>query len=259
MLNHYDSIILNHIYNYRITTLSVLHKALFPNKTLEEIRELCKLLRNKGFIGDAPLHPYENYYHLTKKAAKELYNDESKNVSEYLEIHQLVEAYAMLAFCCLQKIKRGKITEHKLLNEDKDLTINKIISVNDNKEKEVKIPSNNYYKDTVNGKKVIGWLKVDFGFHHERAAQRIYPIIKKRFKNEKWKRLIINGSFIITVATAWETKAQRLRECIRDDQKFKNKIYKCIKRDFPFEKDISFPLKVYVCEVPELKFFSTKY
>jgi len=257
MVNYCD-IILNHIYRYRITTLSVINILLFPDKSKEEIREICNSLINQKFIGVAQLNPYENYYYLTSKVAKERYNNKSKKASEFLEVHQLVEAYAMLAFCCLQNVKREKLPEHELIEIAKELTIKNIPKKIDTDTD--KIPSNNYFKDKDNGKNVIGWLKVDFGFNHERVAQRIYPIIKKRFNNKYWQRLIIEGSFIITIATGWKTKAHRLRENINDNLKFKQKICKYIKNDFnySFQKNESFPIKVNVCEIPELKSLNTK-
>jgi len=239
--------ILDHIYRYRITTLNVVNNYLFPEKSKQDVKKLYRSLRDKGLVKSASLHPHEHYYFLTEKASASVYRNKFKNVSGFLTEHQLLEKYSMLVFCCLQDVKRMKYTIDELQKNFPDL-----LSKN--------IPANNYFKDTNKGKPVIGWLKIDLGFNYERVAQRIYPILKKRLSNVSWSYIIQQGSFIITIATGWKSKAQKLREFIGDKDKFRQNIYNNLNRDFNFDlyKFEKIPIKVSVCEIPEIKPFVPK-
>jgi len=198
--------ILDHIFRYRISTAGIIQKLFFKDLTIQDVKKHLKELKHTGYIGNAQLTPYEYYYFLTEKTAQSLYSKTGKQFAGYLSDHYLGKTYAMLMFCCNGENKRQKFTFDEIQSS---------FFYAD------RIGTNKYYSEIIDGKEMIGEIKIDRGFNYRRVDQRLGSIINKKLKYDNWQLIIHEGHFMISIITPWEKKAEKLREGIISARKQK--------------------------------------
>jgi len=203
-INDQDRSILDHIFRYRMTTVSIIQKQFLKDLSEKDVKKYLKQLKNKGYIGRAHLTPYEYYYFLTEDTARSLYEKTGAQFAGFLNNHYLINSYAMLLFCCDNEQQRQKYTIDEIQSS---------VFYTEN------IGSNPYYSEVVDGKDMIGEVKLDRGFNYRRVDQRLGAMFKKKLKHDNWQLIIHEGHYMITFITAWEKKVEKLREAILSARK----------------------------------------
>lgn len=193
-----DEKVLEHIHRFRITTPQVLGKLFYPTETLEDVRYRYRELRRAGCVGVGQLYGHQPYYFLTHQAALDYFNDREAGP---LDEHRLIDAYAVLAFCCLSDPPRQRLTPREFSNDFPDLL-------------KPYPPSHGYYVDTGDTKTRLGLVKVDRAFNYQRSGLHLARIIQDRIKHPGWKRVIEHDDFAVTFVTAWAEKAKRIAEVL---------------------------------------------
>jgi len=200
-----DKKVMDHIYDYRITTCDVLKNLFFQGQDISFVKEYYGKLRDAGYLASAPLHPCKHYYYLTEKAIMELYNHDKGASFGFVVEQPLIETYCILDFCCMGNSLRKKYTYESIKKDAPELL-------------QEHISDDQYFIGTKNNKLIIGWVIVDHQLNVDRVFQRLFPIVLKRCQYEAWENLIMSGHFAIAIVTSWETKAQELRKKILENQ-----------------------------------------
>lgn len=193
-----DERLLEHVHRFRITTPQVLHKLFYPQANLEDVRYHYRRLRRAGCLGLAGLYFQQPYYYLLPEAARELFSERDAGP---LDPQRIVDAFAMLAFCCLDGAPRERLSIRHFADTFPDLL-------------KPHPPWYGYYVDAEDQKTRLGFVKVDRGFNYERSALYLHRIVKDRTACSPWKAVIDHDDFIVTFLTAWPSKADRIRQVL---------------------------------------------
>lgn len=213
-----DFVILRHICRYKMTVLQALERLpVFVGSSRDAVKNVIRRLRQGGWIrsawlydsypvGDSPQQtPLRySYYYLSESAANLL--GEHPGIARPLKDEPKIRAYAALAFCCLDEPRREKLTAEEFKEVFPELyRLGERIS---------------YYIDTEGPQKRLGYIRVDYGGRGrwDRLIAKCRSDIRKRCDNRAFRELVLRGGFVITVITALEQKAARLRDALEDAQ-----------------------------------------
>lgn len=191
-----DEKVLEHIHRFRITTPQVLAKLFYPAEAIEDVRYHYRELRRAGCVGVGQLYGHQPYYYLTHHAALDYFNERDAGP---LDEQRLIDAYAVVAFCCLGATLRQRLTLREFTHDFPDLL-------------KPFPPSHGYYVDIDDAKTRLGLVKVDRAFNYQRSGLHLDRIVKERIKHPAWKRVIEHDDFVVTFVTAWPDKAKRIAE-----------------------------------------------
>ena len=184
--------ILEHVARHRLTVFEAVRRlpltGMLPRKELK--RQLQRLCR-EGQLGRASLYRHRTYYHLAAA------NDSDMATGPLAETAK-VRSYAMLAFCCLGRAKRLKLSGEELEQHYPGLH-------------EQGRPLN-YYVTASGSQPSLGFLRVDCGGRGrwDRVLAKCRDDVERHRVNPHVRPLIEQGLFEITVITALPQKAERL-------------------------------------------------
>lgn len=190
------AVIIDHVSRYRMTVFEALRRqpqlGSLPRKELK--RELNRLCRER-LLGREPLYRHRSYYYLAAA-------DGADRPAGPLAETAKVRSYAMLAFCCLGRVKRVKLSADELerlypgvLSQGRPL---------------------NYYLTTTGDEQAIGFLRVDSGGRSrwDRILAKCREDIERHRLNRYVRPLIEQRRFEITLVTALPQKAERLQRAM---------------------------------------------
>lgn len=210
--------VLQHVRRYKMTVLRALERQpFFAGCGPYAAENVVRRLREGGWLKSEWLYDSYaacarrgqqpnsyRYYHLTLAAANLL--GEHPQIAQPLKDEPKCRAYAVLAFCCFDEPQREKLTpqEYREIFPELDRPGERI----------------NYYIDVDNTRKRLGYIRVDYGGYGrwDRLIAYCREDIRKRCDNRAFRQLVLEGSFVITVITALERKAARLRAALDDAQ-----------------------------------------
>ena len=203
-LEERDRFILEHVARYRMTVPQALSELTFfedsgPHAVKNVLKRLC---RSGGYLSSAPLYRNRSYYHLTKRAVRVL--GEHDSLAKPLPDEPKTRAYAVLSFCCLQGRGFERLTKDEFEQHFPELYQNQ--------------QRREYYIDTAGDRPRLGFLRVDYGGRGrwDRLIAKCREDVVKRCDKPAFRKLIDAGDFVITVLTALEKKAERLRQAVAE-------------------------------------------
>ncbi|TWU64523.1 hypothetical protein V7x_00670 [Crateriforma conspicua] len=213
-----DLEILRHIHTYRLTTSEIV--ANLFRLPLDDSNRILESLRAKGLVGSADLNGSDPYFFLQHKAAQVLRVE--KVDAGPINGTAKVQAYASACFCCGGKRFRPLMDARVFRTSFPELY-----------RPGAKI---NYYTE---GAK-LGLIRVDT---RENTNGDVFRLIERAgrdvirrtnpFKNKKERKqeslpefrdLVKRGQFVVTVLTALEQKAERIRFEL-DQMQDRNRLY----------------------------------
>ncbi len=202
-LEERDFDILRHVGRYKLTVVEALERMpFFDQGSPHAAKEALRRLRNGGYLKSETLYRTRRYYHLTRAAANVL--DEHPSLANPLTEEPKVRAFAMLSYCCLCEPTQEKLTLAEFRSHFPTLY------------RDGERPS--YYVDTHAARKRLGYLRVDHGGfgRWDRVIGKLRDDIAKRCDLPDFRELIVNRGFVITILTALDRKAERIREAIEE-------------------------------------------
>src|SRR5262249_54921321 len=119
-----DEAILDHIRRYRMTTRRAVHRLFFAQEEIASADRALRRLRRLDCVS-VPRDLYrapaglEQYFQLTERAAENL--GEATDLARPIQPQTLGKVYGVLAFCCLQRTLRQRITLQEFQTSFPDL------------------------------------------------------------------------------------------------------------------------------------------
>jgi len=206
--------LVGHVARYQITTAgAVAGDMALPIETIPAAKGCLTELVKSGVLGHAPLYRRRNYYYLTPHGVdslKTLAGPEAKPpASGPLSEPAKIRAYAMLAFCCLCRQQRVRLTREQFEHDMPNLY-------------RPGMPLNYYMARGSCGMR-LGFLRVDAGGvgRWDRIVSKVRHDIESHWRRRGFRALIQNERFEIAVATTTPAKCERLRQALADDQKLR--------------------------------------
>lgn len=194
---------LDHIRTFRMTTLEILQRLLFPDQQIEAVKSWRRRVKHAGLIGGGDfIHP-RDYIRLTPLAVQKLYGEAGEPLTPFT----LARQYGILAFCCTLETLQRKLTSRDFCEKFPNLADGN------------HLPRDFYYVDKDSSQQRLGFIYID----HGRTARRIYvryrDLVAKRFKLPDWRQEVINRDrFIMAVVTAKPEKKKRIEEVFREQR-----------------------------------------
>jgi len=202
-----EAILRDHVARFRMTTYAVLHRMYWPNDTLNAVKSWVRRMSAGNLLTSAPLHGRTLYFHATPHAAKLLSLD--PRVAEPRKAAYLATTFGHLAFCCL-----GKSTRRKLSVDDFKTKFPELVLPRD--------ANDGYYIDRtihrelpVPERQRLGFIFVDDARSLRRIPVVLTRLISRRLRIPSWKSdLIGNGSFVIAIVTATDGKRNAIQQAL---------------------------------------------
>lgn len=203
-LNDRDFEILEHISRYRLTTRDVLHRLFFDDSEINAVSKVVSRLERNHFIKSHPLDGSARYYTLGVSGCKTL-GTSLKYVKEF-QGQGLAHWLGKLRFCCGQLPERQLLTVREVKKRQPELLIRG------------KAANNNYYidREMEHDRDLIGFIRVDHGRDVTSLVTHCQAMIHSRMEYPYWRRIIENRLFVVAIVTAYESKAELLREKIAE-------------------------------------------
>jgi hypothetical protein len=205
MLTERDVAILEHVHQYRITTIDVLHRLFWePGRSVNAVSQV--IARLGAFLHDAPLLGPQRYYLLTPAAARDF--GEAEEFARPLGASSLAHHYAMLEYCCMGEEAREHLTPRELREGFPGL--------------DGRGMARNRYFLTKDQPPRLGWLEVDCGNNAETRARKCQRQFAKRYNapSLKFRELADRGQFGIVLVTTSEGKRRALERVFRKLESF---------------------------------------
>ncbi len=203
-LEERDLAILTHVFRYRMTVVDALTRlSFFNDQTPHAAKNVLRRLRHGGYLNSAPLFGTRRYYYLTPAAAHAI--GETESVARVLPEQTKIDAFGMLTYCCCREPQQDKLTLAEFQHSFSDLFR--------------KGERPNYYVDTTDARKRLGFIRVDRGGYGrwDRLIHRCRDDIAKRCDLPAFRSLINQGGFVFTLLTSLPQKAARIEETIREE------------------------------------------
>lgn len=199
-----DAAILEHLRRYHLTTPEILHRLFFPGVGLNAVRKVTSRLIRERKISPARLFEQRKYFVLTPREAERL--GEHRCIGRKFEYQGLVNAYALLAFCVENDVR--KFTPREFAEQFPELMI-------------PGVRSGNYYiqpEDTPEGQRHrLAFIHVDYGVSPNAILKKLRKIVSRVFTRPKFAKLAQDGQFIVTVITPTADKAAEIRLILSEE------------------------------------------
>lgn len=210
-LDPLDFDVLDHVARYKMgVPESVARLPSLEGWTPGRVKSTLKRLRGEGYLKGSPLYGDRSYDYLTREGAMALDlpldGRDADRLGQPLAEVPKVRAYAVLAYCCLAERPRQRLTpdEFKRLFAGHDST---------------GLPLS-YYAD--HEAKKLGFVRVDTGGHGrwDRVVERVRSDVERHLESDAFRESIGSGSLEVTLVTATEQKAGRLRAALAAGEAF---------------------------------------
>jgi hypothetical protein len=193
--------IIRHVVRYRLIVAEAL--ATVPGVAALDSwgqRKILRELEHSGWLASAALDRHRRCYYLSRAAATRLglASQRAGSLSELAKIRH----YALLAFCCLESVRRQRLAAAEIQQHFPDLY-------------RAGMPGS-YYVDLTPGVRRLGLARVDAGGHGrwDRTLETCREDVTAHRLHPGFRRLLQAGQFEITILTPFERKAERLRDAL---------------------------------------------
>lgn len=210
-LDPLDFDVLDHIARYKLgVPESVARLPSFEGLTPGRAKSTLKRLRGEGYLKEAALYGDRKYDYLTPEGAAAidlpLAGREAERLGKPLTEEPKVRAYAVLAFCCLSDRPRQRLTHDEF---------NQLFPEHDR----LGLPLS-YYADHEATR--LGFVRVDNGGHGrwDRVVERVRSDVERHREALAFRDAIRRGNLEVTLVTATEQKAGRLRTAFAEGEAF---------------------------------------
>lgn len=210
-LDPLDFDVLDHVARYKMgVPESVARLPSLEGWTPGRVKNTLKRLRGEGYLKTAPLYGDRTYDHLTREGAEALdlplEGRDAERLGQPLAEVPKVRAYAVLAFCCLSTRARQRLTpdEFKQFFAEHDRP---------------GLPLS-YYAD--HEAKKLGFVRVDTGGRGrwDRVVERVRTDVERHQESDAFRESIGSEGLEVTLVTATEQKAGRLRAAFAEGEAF---------------------------------------
>ncbi len=191
-----DRAILEHVARYRLTTLPVLHRLFFPERTDEAAKSVVKRLTPE-FLGAQPLYGRRVFYQLTTTGARLL--GEAEEAARPLGAVARPTRLAVLDYCCLaHQPERRRFTRREFAEAFPDLA---------------EVPFTDFTLDDAGPR--LTRLHVDLGGDYRRFLRKLREYLARDLACPPFARLVRERCFALAVLTAEEAKRDAFLEALR--------------------------------------------
>lgn len=199
-MNDRDQDILMFVGRFRLTDKRALHRSFFPALSEKAVERVTTRLQRQRLLTPIPLYRRLCAYTLTPKAAAEL-GLSPKPYERPMGAQAVLSNYAVLRYCLGQDPPLKRMTGAEFVSRLPQLN-------------HPGLSASRYYwlKDAEAAKARLGLLLVDCGQHRRRQVRKARREVEKRLRLPSWKGIINNDLFSVAVLTAFEAKAEFLRE-----------------------------------------------
>ncbi len=190
--------VLQHIARYRMSVFPALVRLPeFAGQRAANVKQALRELKRLSMIDSATLHHRMQYWHLANDGARHCGLSQAR-CGPLSEVGK-IRAYAFLDFCCLQEVPRRPLTDEEVqaISPDWDRP---------------GLPPTYYFDASGDG--CVGLCRVDVGRRGrwDRIVGSVGRDIAAHTRRAGFRHLVQAGRFEVTVLTALEQKAIRLRE-----------------------------------------------
>lgn len=194
--------IVDQITRYKMTTLQA--ATTLPSARRVGRRRIVGLLNwlcSQKRISAAPLFHQRRYFHLPIHPS-DVEFDSIRRKRGALSEEAKIRNYAMLAFCCLGKAKRHRLTAPELAQYLPEF-------------KRLGMPLN-YYLDNSTKTPRLGFIRVDTGGRGrwDRILEKLRADVRLHASQAEFRNLIQQDAFEVTLITTRPQKARRLAESL---------------------------------------------
>lgn len=189
-------------WRYRLAVPTAYHRRLFPGLTAKAVeREITRLLHDE-MLQSFPLFGRSRYYTLTPKAARALGVSE-KWLERPMGSQALVQNFSILAACVLGDPPRERMTEAEFAERFPKLVVRGL-------------GSSRYFldRDASTGNVRLGLFLPDFQSDRRRLVRKVRREFDRRMRHREWNRLISGNLFMVSLLTAFPSKAAALAEAL---------------------------------------------
>lgn len=205
--------ILEHVHRFRMTTQHAVQRLLMDSYDLEGVKTRLRRLQERGFLAQQQLWANSKCYHLTPKAAKQVFG-ESSRAGQPLRGRPLKEAFATLTFCTFHDPPLHKFTRKDFTKAYPDLVA-------------TGLPAQAYYREADEHKR-IGFIIVDCGADSRNLVRKCKKVVRTRFKHTPWRQQILDDRFLVTIITALPTKQRRLQELLAEETELREVTFRVV-------------------------------
>lgn len=196
MLSENQLALLEHVGQYRLTTIDAVHRLLYSQQTREAARVALYRLAEQDLLTRFEIRN-RSFYQLSRKGCAQI--GAPKNASQPFATQALVERYAFLCFCMKSPASRRRITPQAFGDVFPELIGAHKID-----------PSlQHYYLDEAGEELRFGRVTVDNGSDVRRLADKCREI-GRDVKSGPLQSLVADNAFVLTVLTVYPSKAARI-------------------------------------------------
>lgn len=195
-----DYEIFQHLLRYRLTTREILHQLFFSDSEPNAATKVTSRLVLHDYLRRYDLFPPRSYFVVGPQAARFLGISSKKAAS--LGPQALMREYGTLAFCCLSKEPRQRLTVSELQQRYPQLLAGGL-------------DSSHYYLDNDGQTTRLAYIRVDHGGPPDHVVRKCREDFDARYRHEAFRPVIDNDRFLIAVVTATQEKATAIHEAIK--------------------------------------------
>lgn len=193
---------------YRMTTRDALHNTLFADCQATAVSkvtsrlERLECLASYNFPGARRSGAPRKYFVLGKNGVG-LFGLNEKRCKP-IGKQAIVDEYGTLAYCCLGRKPRERLTVSELQRYDSGLV-------------KGKLATGPYYRELTPKSDTLVFIRVDYGSTIDNLMRKCEDDIRKRMEVPAFQQLIMDGQFEIAIATTDRLNGQRaekIREAI---------------------------------------------
>ncbi len=189
-------------WRYRLGVPAAYHRRFSPNLTVKATERRITQLLHDEMLQSYPLFGRSRYYTLTPKAAR-LLGVSEKWLERPMGAQALIQNYSILAACVLGDPPRERMTEAEFAERFPKLVVRGQ-------------GSSRYFldKDAASGAVRLGLFLPDFQSDRRRLVRKVRREFDRRMRHREWNRLISGNLFMVSLLTAFPSKAAALSEAL---------------------------------------------
>ena len=199
-----DQSILRHIERYRITTREALHRTLFPKVAINAVTKVTSRLLAEGWLNQYPVF-YKSFYLTLAPRATELLGTAETVPTEALTLEALRATYGMLAFCCLSKRPRCRLSAGEVQEDHPQLYF-------------PNLNSDRYYLDATQRPMTYGIMFIDDGSAAAQMVAGYRDDLQARCQRGGFHEFLGAGQFCLAVVTATAERAAAIGKSLRQQE-----------------------------------------